>query len=101
LFLFRSDTPKADRHRKGRGVRHREAFAAQRLLLGGRRDHQRTEEGEGDSKGYVKRSQHGMTHPRQRPEGRTVSPKFGNVMMAFAHGSVPELLHRGRTNAVL
>jgi hypothetical protein len=41
-----------------------------------------------------------MTHPRQRPQA-ALYPNSGNVMMTFAHGSVLELLHRMRANAVL
>ena len=58
-----SDTLQADRYRARRRVGHREALAAE-WLLGGRRQDQRTEKGKDDSKG----SQHGMTHPRQRPQ---------------------------------
>ena len=50
VFGLGGHTAKADRHGERRGVRHREALAAQRLLLGGGRDDQRTEEGKGDGK---------------------------------------------------
>ena len=66
------DTAEADRHRARRRVGHGEALAAQ-WLLGGRWDDQRTEEGNGDSKG----SQHGMTHPRQRPLATLYRRIFG------------------------
>src|SRR5829696_9456983 len=89
------DAPEADRDRARRRACHREALAAQRLLLGGCWQDQRTEEGNGDSKG----SQHGRTRSAATAAGRIVSPNSGNVMMAFAHASVPELLHRGRAMA--
>jgi hypothetical protein len=61
-FLRLGGDTHADRYRARRRVGHGKALAAEWLLGGGRQD-QRTEEGEGDSKG----SQHGMTHPRRRP----------------------------------
>jgi hypothetical protein len=66
------DTLQADRYRAGRRVGHRETLAAE-WLLGGRWNDQRTEEGEGNSKG----SQHGMTHPRQRPQAALYRRIFG------------------------
>jgi hypothetical protein len=90
LFGLGGRAAKADRDGKRRPARHREAFAAQRLLLGGRRDDHRTEEGKG--KGYVKRSQHGMTRPRQRPEGYCIAEYRRHDDIRA--GSVADLLHR-------